>query len=285
MKKHNSIRSSAPSGTDTRHRRVIRSFLILLLLLNAGFRPVFAKTIAETPDGSGVSDPAARAREIMDYIDDLWRGVSSRATMNMHVKTERWERTITMTGWSLEKDYSLVRILSPKKEAGTATLKFKNDIYNYLPKTDRTIKITSGMMMGSWMGSHFTNDDLVKESRLADDYDLTMAFDGIRDGTDIWEIELVPKPDAAVVWGRILFSVRKTDRMPLVSYYFDEAGKLVRTVTFSEYRTMGGRLVPARMKLVPEDDPGEFTELIYDDISFDLKLEPAFFSLQNLKKM
>lgn len=284
MKKHNPDRCNADSGNKARHWRIICSFVIVFLLC-AGLCPVTADTIAGSRDGSQVSDPAARAREIMDYVDDLWRGVSSRATMSMHVKTERWERTITMTGWSLEKDYSLVRILSPKKEAGTATLKFKSDIYNYLPKTDRTIKITSGMMMGSWMGSHFTNDDLVKESRLADDYDLTMAFDGIRDGTDIWEIELIPKPDAAVVWGRILFSVRKSDRMPLLSYYFDEAGKLVRTVTFSEYRTMGGRLVPARMKLVPEDEPGEFTELIYEDISFDLKLEPGFFSLQNLKKM
>ncbi len=224
------------------------------------------------------------AKEIMDYIDDLWRGVSSKATMSMHVKTERWERTITMTGWSLEKDYSLVRILSPKKEADTATLKYKTDIYNYLPKTDRTIKITSGMMMGSWMGSHFTNDDLVKESRLAEDYSLTIAFDGNRDGIDIWEVQLIPKPDAAVVWGKILFSVQKKNRMPLQSLYFDEAGKLVRTMTFSEFKMMGNRLLPATMRLVPEDDPGEYTELIYQDITFDLELDPSFFSLQNLKK-
>ena len=90
--------------------------------------------------GTDPGDSAARAKEIMDYVDDLWRGVSSKATMSMHVKTERWERTITMIGWSLEKDYSLVRILSPKKEAGTATLKYEKNIYNYLPKTDRTIK-------------------------------------------------------------------------------------------------------------------------------------------------
>jgi hypothetical protein len=225
-----------------------------------------------------------RAEDIMNYIDDLWRGTSSRATMTMHVKTDRWERTITMTGWSLDRDYSLVRILSPKKEADTATLKVGNDIYNYLPKTDRTIKITSGMMMGSWMGSHFTNDDLVKESRLSQDYDLRIVFEGMRNGVDIWEIELIPKPDAAVVWGKILFSVRQDNRMPLEALYFDDDGDLVRTMTFSEFQTMDNRLLPARMRLTPEDHPGEYTEMIYQDITFDLELDPSFFSLQNLRK-
>lgn len=229
-------------------------------------------------------DPEKRATAIMDYIDDLWRGESSKATMTMHVKTERWERTLTMVGWSLGKDYSLVRILSPEKEAGTSTLKYEKDIYNYLPKTDRTIKITSGMMMGSWMGSHFTNDDLVKESRLADDYNLKVVFDGERDGTSIWEIELTPKPDAAVVWGKIMFTVRQDDLMPVKSLYYDDDGELVRTMTFGEYETMDGRLLPTRMRLTPEDEPGEYTEMIYKSIAFDVGIDTSFFSTRNLKK-
>lgn len=237
-----------------------------------------------TGDTADDDSTDTRANEIMDYIDDLWRGTSSRATMTMHVKTDRWERTITMTGWSLDRDYSLVRILSPKKEADTATLKYGNEIYNYLPKTDRTIKITSGMMMGSWMGSHFTNDDLVKESRLAQDYDLRIVFEGMRSDLDIWEIELRPKPDVAVVWGKILFSIRQDNRMPLEARYFDDHGDLVRTMTFSEFQTMGNRLLPTRMRLTPEDHPGEYTEMIYQDITFNLELDPSFFSLQNLRK-
>jgi hypothetical protein len=231
------------------------------------------------------NESAEKAREIMQYIDDLWRGGSSRATIQMIIKTDRWERNLTMTGWSLGTDYSLVRILSPAREAGTATLKHENDIYNYLPKTDRTIKITSGMMMGSWMGSHFTNDDLVKESRMAQDYNQRIVFEGERNAVDIYEIQLIPKPDAAVVWGSILFSVRKEDRMPLKARYFDDADTLVRTMTFDDHKTMGDRLLPAVMRLTPEDHPGEFTEMIYQDIEFDLDLEPSFFSLRNLRSL
>ncbi|HPQ39274.1 MAG TPA: outer membrane lipoprotein-sorting protein [bacterium] len=253
-------------------------FLAVLLLLSQ-ISPAYGLSPEDLPE-----DPSERATVIMNHIDDMWRGDSSKATMTMHVKTERWERTLTMTAWSLGKDYSLVKILSPEKEAGTATLKYENDIYNYLPKTDRTIKITSGMMMGSWMGSHFTNDDLVKESRLADDYNLKVVFEGERDGASIWEIELTPKPDAAVVWGKILFTVRQSDLMPVESRYYDEDGDLVRTMTFSDYTTMDGRRVPARMKLIPEDDPGEFTEMIYEKLEFNVNIDSSFFSIRNLKQ-
>ncbi len=250
--------------------------LVILLVISGTARGFDLDSLPE--------DPAEKARIIMDYVDDLWRGTSSRAEMSMSVRTAHWERTLKMDSWAMGKAYSLVRITSPKKEAGTTTLKYEKDIYNYLPKTDRTIKITSGMMMNAWMGSHFTNDDLVKESRLSQDYLLEIAFEGDRAGVNVWEVKLVPKPDAAVVWGKILFTIRQGDFMPVQAQYFDEEGGLVRTMLFSDYREMNGRLLPAKMKIVPEDNPGEFTELIYHRIEFNIKLGKGFFSLSNLKR-
>ena len=139
------------------------------------------------------------ARDIMERVDRLLRGDSSHGVATMEVVTEHWERRITMELWSLGTDYSLVRIQAPVKEAGTATLMADDDIWNYLPKVDRTIKVPVSMMAGSWMGSHFTNDDLVKESQIVDDYDIEIAFDGERDGAAVWEFRLTPKADAAVV--------------------------------------------------------------------------------------
>jgi hypothetical protein len=124
-------------------------------------------------------------REIIDRVDRLLRGESSHGLAVMEVVTENWERSLTMEMWSLGTEHSLVRILAPPKEAGTATLKAGDDIWNYLPKVDRTIKIPASMMMGSWMGSHFTNDDLVKDSRLVDDYDIEIVFEGDRDGSSV----------------------------------------------------------------------------------------------------
>ncbi len=232
---------------------------------------------------AGAASGQRTAREIIDHVDRIMRGESSRGTATMEVVTENWQRSMTMEMWSLGTDYSLIRITAPKKEEGTATLMADDEIWNYLPRVDRTIKIPASMMMGAWMGSHFTNDDLVKESRLIEDYDIEVSHDGDRDGSTVWELTLTPKPEAAVVWGRIEYQVRQDDWMPTWARYYDEDGALVRTMSFSDYRVMGGRLVPAVMELIPEDKPDERTLVRYSELEFDIDLDESFFSLRALR--
>ena len=228
----------------------------------------------------------ARAEEILRKVDDMWRGKSSRAGIVMKVKTANYTRTLSLDAWSKGKEMTLVRIVSPLKEKGTATLKTGNEIYTYLPKTDRTIKLSSGMMMGSWMGSHFTNDDLVKESRLTDDYDTTITFEGTRQGKNMMEFTLIPKPDAAVVWGKIilLLYVDGDDYVPVKEEYFDEDGAPVRTMAFSDVKIFSGRKIPAILRVTPVGKPGEFTELIYGSLDFNLDINDSFFSLSQLRR-
>lgn len=225
------------------------------------------------------------AEEIIDYVDRLLRGNSSQGTVVMDIVTENWSRRLEMEMWSLGKAYSLVRVTAPKSEAGTATLKVDTQVWNYLPRADRTIKIPPSLMMGSWMGSHFTNDDLVKESQMVEDYDIEIVFEGARDGEAVWEFVLTPKPEAAVVWGRVEHQVRQRDVMPTWARYYDEDGNLSRTMTFAEFQTMGGRLVPSVMTVTPVDKPTERTMVIYSDIVFDVGLDESFFSLRNLKQI
>jgi len=227
----------------------------------------------------------SRAKEILAIIDDLWRSTASTAKMQMVVKTEHYTRTMVMDSWTKGKEKSLVRIISPLKEKGTVSLKNGNTMYTYLPKTDRVIRLTSGMMMGSWMGSHFTNDDLVKESRLSEDYDPVVTYEGVREGRDIIEFELIPKPEAPVVWGKIIIIVRAEDYLPLISRYYDEDMVLARTLDFLDIREMGGRLLPAVMHMVPADKSSEFTELTYLDIDFQVDLQDSLFSLMQLRRM
>lgn len=249
-------------------------FGILLLALVVGIA---------LPGGISAAQPVKDAGTILKKIDDLWRGASSKALVSMHVKTAHWERTLVMDVYSEGTEKSLVKILKPLKEQGIATLKVGSEIYNYLPKTDRTIKLTAAMMMGSWMGSHFTNDDLVKESRLSEDYIPQITFSGSLDGLDTIEITLTPKPQAAVVWGRIVLAVRGDDQ-PLKETYYDEDGRVVRVLTFDDYRRVSGRLVPMHMKMTPKDKPGEFTEITYETLAFDVSLPAGFFSLSELKR-
>jgi hypothetical protein len=217
----------------------------------------------------------------------MWRGKSSYAVMKMSVQTAHYKRELVLEGASLGKEKSLIVILSPKKEKGTATLKSGNSIYTYLPKTDRTIKLTSGMMMGSWMGSHLTNDDLVKESRMTDDYNVSITFEGERNGRKEIDFLLDPKPDSAVVWGKIELTVRKLEDgqyLPTIEKYYDEDGEEVRSAIFSGEREIGDRVLQTIMRVLPTDKPDEFTQLEYQSIKFDVEYTDDDFSLSRLRR-
>ena len=224
------------------------------------------------------------AEEIINRVDRLLRGDSSHGVARMEVVTENWERGLTMEIWSLGVDYSLVRVQAPAREAGTATLKATEDIWNYLPKVDRAIKIPASMMAGAWMGSHFTNDDLVRESQLIEDYFIELTYDGDRDGVTVWEFRLTPKPEAAVVWGHVDYQVRQADYMPIWTRFYAEDGELARTMRYSEFTNLGGRTVPAVMEMVPADKPSETTKIIYEQLVFDIDIDQSFFSLRNLQR-
>lgn len=240
-----------------------------------------AGLLAWPAPAAGQPDPL----EIIDRVDRLLRGDSSRGVATMEVVTEHWERQMTMEIWSLGTDHSLVRLRAPRKDAGTATLKAGDDIWNYLPKVDRTIKIPASMMGGSWMGSHFTNDDLVKNSRLIEDYDIAISFDGADgDGEAVWDLALVPKPEAPVVWGRIEYRVGQRDGLPRWARFFDEDGELARTLAYGSYREFAGRRLPAVIEMTPADKPEERTLLRYEELEFDVNLESSFFSLRNLQR-
>ena len=222
--------------------------------------------------------------ELVHHIDRLWHGETSHATMTMAVKTQRYQREMQLEAWSLGKDYSLVVIEKPIKDRGIATLKVEENIWNYLPKIDRVTKIPSSMMSGSWMGSHFTNDDLVRESYFADDYESTITFEGERDNRAIYELTAIPRPEAPVVWGRVVMEIDQDTLAPVSARYFDEAGSLVRTMTFDQVERIDERHVPLRLTLQPEDKPTESTVITYQDITFGVPIERSFFSLQNLER-
>ena len=232
------------------------------------------------------------AIEILDIVDDLWRGESSHSNLIMEVKTKNYSRVLGMESWSKGKDYSMIRILKPKKEKGTATLKSKKNIYTYLPKTDRTIRLTSGMMMGSWMGSHFTNDDLVKESRLRDDYIPEITFQGETDSKKepdkgskkIIKLTLIPREDAPVVWGKIVLDLQLPDYVPIKQIYFDEDLEVSRSMVFSDVKVVGKRKLPMILKVIPADEPEEYTQITYQFIEFDIDIADRFFSISELRR-
>ena len=263
-------------------RRTSCTMLVLAVLCAASLYTFFA-----TADGKKAPLPGSPEfpAYVMDRVDDMYRGNQSHGVMEMQIKTRHWTRTLAMENWSLGKDHTLVRILKPRKERGTATLKSHKDLFMYLNKTGRTIKITSGMMGGSWMGSHFTNDDLVKKNRLSRDYTIKLTFSGDQGGTKVHRFTLKARATAAVVWDRIVVTVRQGDLLPVSQKFYDEDNKLVRTMTSSGHRVMGGRMIPTVMEVRPTDKPQEFTRITMRRVNFEVKLTKGFFTLQKLKSL
>ena len=223
------------------------------------------------------------AQAAVDRIAGLFSSKSSVATVKMQISNEDGQRELTMKIWSLGNKV-LVVITSPKDEAGTAILKEGSDIRYYLPKSNRTVNIPASMAMTSWMGSDFTIDDLVKEPFLTRDYTIKTSFEGKRGDVAVCEYTLTPKPDAAVVWGKIVLQFRQADSVPTWQGYYDEDGKLARELTFSEYKTKSGKVIPTHLVMRSADKAGAQTTIDYQDIAFDVPISDGTFSLPNLKR-
>jgi len=213
------------------------------------------------------------------------RGESSSSNMTMRIVRPDWTREISMKGWSLGTEYSLILVTAPARDQGTAFLKRDKEIWNWQPTIDRVVKLPPSMMSQSWMGSDFTNDDLVKESSVVYDYEHFIRGDTTISGYDSWKIELIPKENAAVVWGRIMVYVSKDNYIELLIKYYDEDEFLINTMTLSEIRLMDGRMIPTKMDMVPAGNPDQRTVIIYNDIDFNIDIDEDFFSIQKMKRI
>jgi outer membrane lipoprotein-sorting protein len=244
---------------------------LLLLLMGFAFIQVFL-----CPEA-----PAQNVREVVRKIDELYRSNASSSEVEMAIVTPHWQRTIRMKIWTEGKEKTFIRITSPPKEAGVATLRLGSEMWNYLPRANKVIKIPPSMMMSSWMGSDFTNDDLVKEYTLLDDYDYEFTYP--QDARpDMIYVALKPKEGIPVVWGKIIVAAKKESYIPVWERYYDEKGRLMRIIDFKDVEQMGGRLIATVMELVPQNKEGQRTVLQYLRAEFDASLPDEIFTLRNL---
>ncbi|NOQ22173.1 MAG: outer membrane lipoprotein-sorting protein [Candidatus Aegiribacteria sp.] len=248
----------------------------LLLLLNLSSIPGLI--------AAGICQPAID--ELVHSLDQLYRSDDSYAEMSMQIVTPHWERTLTMKAWSHGIDKTFIRILSPAREAGMASLRIGAEMWNYLPNTGSTVRIPPSMMAGSWMGSDITNNDIVREITYAEDYTYSYTTDTTLTGNQsegVLYIELFPKSSTAVVWSSIVFAVRTSDTIPLWERYYDSHGDLIKTVTYSNVQEMDNRTIPTQMRVIPADKEGQSTTITWSHAEFNRGLDSSIFSLRNLQ--
>jgi len=248
---------------------------------------MFAIALALAMPGFSAVANAAGSPLTKGWVNGLapqFIGQSCIATVVMDINKADWQRKITMQFWSLGGTKFLIRIVQPAEDAGTAILKIGDTTWYYLPKANRTVEMLPSMMLSSWMGSHFTLSDLVSESTMTDDYTPAISFEGDRGAGMVSEYTLTPKPEAAVVWGKIVLQVRQSDQMPVWQRFYDEDGKLVRELSFSDYKTVSGKLIPTRLVMHPLDQAPEQTSITFENLVFDSPISEDVFALKNLKQ-
>jgi len=225
---------------------------------------------------------ANEAKDIIKKLEKNLRGDYMYSTMSMIVTSKRGKRTVKIESWSKGNDKSFIKILYPKKDKGITFLKIDNQMWQYIPKIERTIKIPPSMMLQSWMGSDFTNDDMVKESSLEEDYNAKLLSRRTNSAT----IELIPKEDAAVVWGKIIIDVDLKNAVPVKETFYDDMMKKVRVMTFSKIEQHGTHRVPMVMELKPLDvnKKKNRTKIIFEKVNFDAKIDSSYFTKQALKR-
>lgn len=220
-------------------------------------------------------------KSIVDHVDKLYRSQSSEAEVEMQIVNPNWERTLRMKISTETMKNTFIDILYPNKEKGSGTLRKGSEMWNFFPKSGKVVKVPPSMMMSSWMGSDFNNDDLVKETTLVDNY--TAKFINL-EKKDLHTIELLPKKTTVTVWGKIVLTVKKENNMPLTQEYFDEKGAKIRTMYFSDIKKFGSRTIPSKLELIPEGKANQKTTIKYIDAKFDLKLPSDTFTLINLQR-
>lgn len=225
------------------------------------------------------------AKEIITKMNDNAFGGKLQSSMKMTIVRPAWTRTMELKSWADGDDYSLVLVTSPAREKGITYLKREKEMWNFQPSIDRTVKMPPSMMMQSWMGSDFKNDDLVRQSSIVDDYSHKMLGNETVEGRNCYKIELIPHEDAPVVWGKVLIWVDDKDFLQLKTEFYDEDEDLVNTMLGKDIKTLGGRTLPAKMVLIPADEEGHKTIMEYQSMDFNAKFDSRFFSTQNMKRV
>jgi outer membrane lipoprotein-sorting protein len=225
------------------------------------------------------------AKEIVQAADAKMRGNTSQAQIRIQTVRPSWSREMTVKTWMKGTDLATILIASPAKDKGIVYLKRKKEVWYWLPSLEKIIKLPPSMMSQSWMGTDFTNDDLVKESSIVNDYDHSIIGDTTIAGRSCFKIQMLPKPDAAVVWGRLVVCIDKSEFLELHTRFYDEEGILINTMNASEIKIMDQRLIPTRFEMIPADKPGQKTVMTYISVQYNRPIADGFFTTEKIKSL
>ncbi|EIK4809194.1 outer membrane lipoprotein-sorting protein [Vibrio parahaemolyticus] len=228
---------------------------------------------------------AESAFDIVQKSDQAMRGKSSYSEATMEIVRPDWTRSMTMKSWTKGTELSLVLVTAPAKDKGSASLKRHREMWNWVPSIERVIKIAPSMLSQSWMGSDFTNDDLINQSSIVVDYQHALLGNDSFEGDKVWVIEATAKPDAPVVWNKVTLWISQSTYLQRKVEFYDEFDERVNVLTTYDVKELGGRKIATRMEMNPVDKPGNKTIFTTHQAQFDFDINDDFFSQQQMKSL
>ena len=226
---------------------------------------------------------AQTAKEIIEITEDKMRGKTSQATIVVKTIRPGWTREMRLKTWMKGNEYSTILITAPARDRGIVFLKRKKEVWNWMPSIEKIIKLPPSMMSQSWMGTDFTNDDLVKESSLVTDYNHVFTNDTMINSRNCFQIIMTPKPDAAVVWGKLITCIDKENLVQLHARFYDESNELINTMNAFEVKLMDGRLIPTRFEMIPANKKNQKTEMRYESVIYNRTIDESLFTTDKMK--
>ncbi|EHJ9984669.1 outer membrane lipoprotein-sorting protein [Vibrio parahaemolyticus] len=228
---------------------------------------------------------AESAFDIVQKSDQAMRGKSSYSEATMEIVRPDWTRSMTMKSWTKGTELSLVLVTAPAKDKGSASLKRHREMWNWVPSIERVIKIAPSMLSQSWMGSDFTNDDLINQSSIVVDYQHALLGNDSFEGDKVWVIEATAKPDAPVVWNKVTLWISQSTYLQRKVEFYDEFDERVNVLTTYDVKELGGRKIATRMEMKPVDKPGSKTIFTTHQAQFGFDINDDFFSQQQMKSL
>ena len=227
--------------------------------------------------------PADSPTEIVRKAYYNVRSEAYSTNMSMKVIRPTWSRELTFKSWSKSADYGMMVIQAPVKDKGISNLRIKSEGWTWLPSIERTTKISPSQMSQSWMGSDFTNEDLLKEASIVNDYTHTILGEEKFQDITCYKIQATPKANSAVVWGKVILWISKDDVLQRKAEYYDEDGVLINTLINSDFKTIGGKKIGTNLEMIPNNKKGQKTIVTISAVNFNEKLDNSFFAIEKMK--
>lgn len=230
---------------------------------------------------SNINAQTITGEEIVKKADQVMIGNSAEYENIMVIKRPDLKDIVSKykTSFKERGKKVMVRILYPPKERGKDLLLIEDNMWQYIPNVERSIRIAGSQR---FMGGDFNNSDLLKVS-LVFDYTAELKEITKLGGSECYFLILkANKP--GVTYDQVNYWVRTKDFVPLKEEYVTLSGKKMKSLVYSDIGELGNRVRPRLLTMINTLRPTHRTIVKLSKAKFDIDLPDSMFTRVYLER-